>query len=313
MDVSIIIVNYKTVPLIIDCVYSILKYVRDITYEVIVVDNHSEDNFQERLRMEFGDAVFCVSLQDNLGFGRANNEGFKVAKGRNLFCLNPDTLLLNNAVKILSDYLDGHPEVGACGGNLYDEEMRPVHSFSRTFPSLCSELDSLVFNVIGKMAYSKSMMFNYTGKPLDVAYITGADLMIRRNVLDKTSGFSPNFFMYFEETDLCYCIRKKGFRIVSVPGAKIQHLEGKSFSKLKINQRRMEIFECGRLMYYRRNVATASALLAHLVYVVGLMLKVLVFGMLSFGLKKYDYRYRYRYFFCKLKVALMMKNIRLWI
>ena len=75
----------------------------------------------------------------------------------------------------------------------------------------------------------------------------------------------------------------------------------------------MEIFECGRLMYYRRNVATASALLAHLVYVVGLMLKVLVFGMLSFGLKKYDYRYRYRYFFFFLKVALMMKNIRLWI
>ena len=311
MDVSIIIVNYKTVPLIVDCIRSIREHVRGIAYEVIVVDNHSGDNFQERLQAEFGDGVVCVPLPENIGFGRANNEGFKVAKGRNLFCLNPDTLLLNNAVKILSDYLDDHPEAGACGGNLYDEEMRPIHSFLRTFPSLCSELDALLFNVPGKMIYSKSMMFNHTGKPLDVAYITGADLMVRHNVLDKTGGFSSDFFMYFEETDWCYRIQKIGFKIVSVPDAKIQHLEGKSFSEQKINRRRMETFESGRLTYYRRNVPKVAALLAHLAYVAGLAVKVLVFGVLSIGKKRYNYRYRY--FSCKLRVALMTRNIRLWL
>lgn len=311
MDVSIIIVNYKTVPLIINCVHSILEYVRDIEYEVIVVDNHSEDGFQERLRAEFGDGVVCLPLSENIGFGRANNEGFKIAKGRNLFCLNPDTLLLNNAVKILSDYLDGHPGVGACGGNLFDESMRPMHSFSRTFPSFWSELDGLFFNVIGRLAYSDSTMFNHTGTVLDVAYITGADLMMKREVLDITGGFSPDFFMYFEETDLCRRIKNHRLSIVSVPEAKIQHLEGKSFSEQKINVRRMEVFEKGRLIYYRRNVSPVEAVFAHCAYSIGLVLKVIVFGALSICLKRYSFRCKY--FFGRLKAAFTLKNIRLWI
>ena len=274
MDVSIVIVNYKTVPLIINCVHSILKHVRDIAYEVIVVDNHSEDNFQERLHAEFGDAVICVSLPENIGFGRANNEGFKIAKGRNLFCLNPDTLLLNNAVKILSEYLDIHYEVGACGGNLYDEEMRPALSFRRILPSVTWEVNEL-FNLIPeKIVYSKNRCFNDSGKSLNVGYITGADLMIRRDVFEKVSGFSPDFFMYYEETDLCCRIRKGGFRIVSVPEAKIQHLEGKSFSKGQININRISFSEKGRLIYLKRNFSKCYVNLANLVYSIFLLSRI---------------------------------------
>ena len=123
MDVSVIIVNYKTVPLILDCLESLRAKTKGITYEVIVVDNNSGDDFQERILERFPE-VQCLPLPENVGFGRANNEGLKIAKGRNIFFLNPDTLLLNNAIKILSDYLDGHPQVGACGGNLYDAEMK---------------------------------------------------------------------------------------------------------------------------------------------------------------------------------------------
>ena len=266
MDVSIVIVNYKTVSLIVDCIRSIREHVRDIAYEVIVVDNHSGDNFQERLQAEFGDGVVCVPLPENIGFGRANNEGFKVAKGRNLFCLNPDTLLLNNAVKILSDYLDGHPEAGACGGNLYDEEMRPALSFRRMLPSVAWEVNELFNLVPEKLFYGKNRKFNSSDKPMNVGYVTGADLMLRRSVLEKVGGFSPDFFMYYEETDLCCRIRKGGFKIVSVPEAKIQHLEGKSFSEGQININRISFSERGRLIYLKRNFSQCHVDLANLVY-----------------------------------------------
>lgn len=266
MDVSIIIVNYKTVPMIINCVYSIQEHVRDIEYEVIVVDNHSEDGFQERLRTEFGEKVVCLPLPENIGFGRANNEGFKIAKGRNLFCLNPDTLLLNNAVKILSDYLDEHPEAGACGGNLFDEEMQPALSFRRMLPSITWEINEL-FNLIPeKIVYGKNYRFNFLDHSLNVGYITGADLMLRRDVLEKVGGFSPDFFMYYEETDLCCRIQKRGVKVVSVPEAKILHLEGKSFNDERININRISFSERGRLIYLKRNFSQWHVYFSNLVY-----------------------------------------------
>ena len=101
MDVSIIIVNYKTLSLIVNCIRSIIEKTDGISYEIIVVDNNSNDDFSKCLKDKFGNLVKCVPLQENIGFGRANNEGLKIATGRNIFYLNPDTLLINNAIKIL--------------------------------------------------------------------------------------------------------------------------------------------------------------------------------------------------------------------
>ena len=116
VDVSIIIVNYKTVSLIKHAISSILHIVKDIEYEIIIVDNCSGD-YLEEIKKEF--PLKLILLSENLGFGKANNEAAKKAKGRNLFFLNPDTYLINNAVKLLSDYLDAHENIGIVGGNLY--------------------------------------------------------------------------------------------------------------------------------------------------------------------------------------------------
>ena len=105
MDVSIIIINYNTISFLIDAVDSIFAKTEGIEYEIIVVDNNSNDNSKTIIMEKYGKKVIYLSLPENIGFGRANNEGAKIAKGRNLFFLNPDTLLLNNATKILSDYL----------------------------------------------------------------------------------------------------------------------------------------------------------------------------------------------------------------
>lgn len=229
MDVSIIIVNYNTSKLINDCIESIFRLVTDIDYEIIIVDNNTE-NLSDTIVFHDNSQIKILQLSENVGFGRANNAGSMLAAGRNLFFLNPDTILLNNAVKILSDYLDSNPICGACGGNLYDANLNPVHSFRVIFPSIMWELNELTRYKLEKIIYGESCQFNYSSQPKKVAYITGADIMIRKNLFNQLNGFSNDFFMYYEETDLCKRIAKKGYSIISIPTSKIQHLEGKSYS-----------------------------------------------------------------------------------
>lgn len=267
MDVSVIYVNYHTSGLIADSMRSLLHHTSGVSYEVIVVDNGSQPDLPEILAQAVPEQpVRCVMLKENRGFGVANNEGFCIATGRNLFCLNPDTLLLNNAVKILSDRLDTHPGTGAVGGNLYDAEMRPALSYRRIFPGIRWEINDLLHLWPEKLRYGASARFNAGDTPLDVAYISGADLMMPRHVVELTGGFSPDFFMYFEETDLCRRIRRAGYRITSVPQARIQHLEGASFAQEGVNRARISRAEKGRITYLRRNLAAPGRMVAQAIY-----------------------------------------------
>lgn len=267
MDVSIIIVNYHTAAFIVDCLRSVYEKTEGIEFEVIIVDNASGDGYEETIASEFpGKDIKFITLEENVGFGRANNAGFEIAKGRNLLCLNPDTILINNAVKILSDYLDDNPDVGACGGNLYDEKMKPALSFRRMLPGIKWELNELLHLWIDKIQYGKNQRFNFSSEPLNVGYITGADLMMPKWVVEKDGGYSPDFFMYYEETDLCCRIHRMGLRVVSVPAAEIQHLEGGSFDTSSINYSRLQRSERGRLTYMRRNLSGGSRYIANAIY-----------------------------------------------
>jgi GT2 family glycosyltransferase len=193
--------------------------------------------------------VILIESQKNLGFGQANNLGFKRAKGRNIFLLNPDTILLNNAVKILSDYLDNNLQVGVCGGNLYNEKGEPMHSMGRYMPSIFLELNNLFRSRLFKIMHKKNLYFNHTNNPLKVAYVIGADMMLRAPILNTVGGFDPDFFMYLEEIELTYRIKKSGFSIYSVPDAKIIHLEGQSFSD---NLERKKLLSNSSDLYYKK-------------------------------------------------------------
>jgi GT2 family glycosyltransferase len=238
MDVSIIIVNYNTFPLTKAAIESVFEKTEGITYEIILIDNNSPDGSGQELKNFFNEKIVYLQNTENMGFGRANNEAAKIARGRNLFFLNSDTILLNNAVKILSDYLDNNPRVGCCGGNLLNEDGKPTHSFYRYFiPSIFGEINRLFMRLPEKILYGKNYEFNNRKKPLKVAYITGADLMIRKKIFDELNGFDPDFFMYYEETELEYRVKNTNYLIISVPFAQIIHLEDKScsnnFDKLK--------------------------------------------------------------------------------
>lgn len=250
MDVSIIIVNYKTLSLVMDCINSIIKHSIGISYEVIVVDNNSHDDFDKHIKSVYDNRVLCLPLSENIGFGRANNEGVKLARGRNIFFLNPDTLLLNNAVKVLSDYLDANPSVACCGGNLYNVEMKPMHSYSMLLPSLSWEINLLSGGRYEKLRWGKNAQFNHTLVPRKVGYICGADMMVKHEVLEKLGGFSNDFFLYYEDTELAYRIKLAGYEIVSIPFAKIQHLEGKSMGGKSFNPVRIQYIETSLSKFY---------------------------------------------------------------
>ncbi len=227
LHLSIIYVNYKTCNLILDSIKSVKDNTQNINYEIIVVDNNSEDNSLFIIKKHYPEVIYIQS-GENLGFGKANNLGSKQAKGECIIFLNPDTLLINNALYILFNYLVSSDDIAICGGNLYDIQKKPTTSFNRNFPSYIQELLSIFYVNISSLHHFKSKNFNYTQKPLLVSSIIGADLMIKKNVLDQIGGFDPIFFMNYEETELCYRVYKKGYKIVSVPDAKIIHLEGKS-------------------------------------------------------------------------------------
>lgn len=222
--------TYNTLKMTKECINCIFEKQRGIAYEVILVDNASTDGSKEIFEKD--ERITYIYNTDNLGFGKANNIGLKYARGRYVLFLNSDTLLINNAIEILARFLDTHENCGACGGNLLSREGAPLHSFRRLAP-LPFEINQLLGNVPSKIIFQNNEEYNHTDAPLIVNTIVGADLMIRNSILSTIGGFDERFFMYCEETELCHRIRKAGYHIMSVPNARIIHLEGASFSKDK--------------------------------------------------------------------------------
>lgn len=275
MDVSIIIVNYNTSKLINDCISSIFDRVIGIEYEIIIVDNNTEE-LSKVITASEDSHVKLLQLPENIGFGLANNAGAKIAAGKYLFLLNPDTVLMNNAVKILYDFAETHTNVGACGGNLYDENIQPAHSFRLSRPGIKQEINNLFCGLLDRIKYGHSLVFNYNDKPLKVGYITGADLMILKSNFQKVGGFSKAFFMYYEETDLCERLSRLNLSIFSVPDANIQHLDGKSFNNNNDNLRRISIVETSRKIYMSKNFNKLNTLCCNAIYFIYLLSRSLM-------------------------------------
>lgn len=249
MDVSVIIVNYNTLELTKNTINSVIEKTVDINYEIILVDNASTDGSIEYFEEKYNNKIIFLKNEENLGFGRANNKGIEIARGKYVFLLNSDTLLINNAVKILYEYMEKEIKTGICGGNLYDIELKPVHSFLLKIPSIKTEINSQlnIFSKLIRKILKKREDFNYSTLPLEVGYITGADMMIQKSIIEKTGKFDDDFFMYFEETELTYRIKKIGYKVMSVPEAKIIHLEGKS---TKFKESRYNMFLESKYKYF---------------------------------------------------------------
>lgn len=235
VTISIIIINYKTKELVANTINSIYQYTQDISFEIIVVDNNSKDGICELLRKQYPKVKFIQNTQ-NSGFGSANNIAIKQAQGQYLFLLNPDTLLLNNAIKYFYDYCEVNKDkkIGCLGGYLEDMEGHTIHSYG-SFLNYWYDVAYIVGYNLKKLLNLKRTKFvkpiyQKFVNPIEVDYITGADLFIPRDVLEEIGVFDEEFFMYSEETDLEYRMMKNGYTRIVIPEPRIIHLEGQSFS-----------------------------------------------------------------------------------
>jgi GT2 family glycosyltransferase len=248
MDVSIIIVNYNTQDLTLQCLRSVYEKTTGLLFEVIVVDNASSDDSVKQIGLEFPQAKLIKSTE-NLGFGRANNLGYEHSTGDYIFLLNSDTILINNAIEILWQFLNEHVDFAIVGGQLFEKDgLRTTHSYSYVFPSLLMELDILLRGRITRRIENKKLKFIAMDGFVTVAYITGADMMLRRCDIQQYRFFNPRFFLYFEETELSYRYHRNGRISVFLPTAKIIHLAGGSFS---LEKARSKFYVEGRRNYYK--------------------------------------------------------------
>lgn len=230
IDVSIIIVNYNTKKLLSQCISSIVKMTKDISYEIIVVDNASKDGSVDMLKKNYSN-VRVIEAGSNLGFGRANNLGMENAYGKYYLLLNSDTLLLNNAIKIFYDKAQAlkrrNLKFGGLGAILIGSDMQTCNSFGR----FATPILQLRWELSKYFRFLKDRSINHPDKVSDtinVDYITGADLLIPKEVYEITRGFDPDFFMYCEEVDLQKRMENLGLSRLIIPGPEIIHLEGGS-------------------------------------------------------------------------------------
>lgn len=251
LDVSIILVNYKTPDFVKEVVKSIRNKSNGFTYEIIVVDNSNDSLELSKIKTIDDNKYYVINAKENLGFGKANNLGASIARGKYLFFLNTDTLLLNNAIFELFCFLENNGNVGIVGSNLYTIEGKPNHSYSLCEKNIAEEKrENSIFHVIRTRLFFKRTDFNYSNVPLEIkGYVCGAALMIRSRVFHEIGGFDKDIFMYAEESLLCYkVIHEKHMKIFNAPSSKIIHFEGGSFGKVSSN--RAKIMVDGNYVYY---------------------------------------------------------------
>lgn len=276
MNVSIILVNYNTHDLTQACIDSIFEKTKDIEFEVILVDNDSKDGSQEIFSKDR--RITFVESGGNIGFGRANNLGVKKASGKYIFFLNTDTMLVNNAIKYFFDYCEehSHDKFGGIGCLLQDKEGNTIHSFAH-FPTLTSNIRDFLVAPIYKKLGKTYQRYDTTDDDVTkdsfrVDYVTGADLFVSRELIDKCGAFDKDFFMYFEETEMQHRWSRAGYPSTIIKTPKIIHLEGGSvkIGQPKFNHRQFLFGLRSKNLYFKKTQGLISYILYRIINVLNI-------------------------------------------
>lgn len=230
-DLTLIIVSWNVRDYLGPCLRSVAAMSAGLAMQIIVVDNGSSDGTPEMLADEFPD-VQLIASAENLGFGRAHNLAVPAAHGRYLALLNPDTLLLNDVFGQLVGLLDARPEIGIAGPKLVAEDGRVEFACARRLATLGSELRVIAgIGLAPGRATSTSLppaAYEYS-QPVEC--VSGACLVMRRDLLVAGNIFDPRFFMYAEDIDLCFEAAVRGLGVYYLSEARVLHYGGASSSQ----------------------------------------------------------------------------------
>ncbi|MCL5959719.1 MAG: glycosyltransferase family 2 protein [Chloroflexi bacterium] len=228
LDISVVIVSFNTRDLLLQCLRSVFDGSASLGMEVWVVDNASTDGSAQAVR-ELCPEVRLIPNDQNQGFAAASNQAMRQCSGRYVLLLNPDTIVLEDALRRLVDFLDEHPRVGIAGGRLVYPDGSFQHSAFH-FPTLAMAL--LDFFPINHRLINSRLNGRYPAgaydRPFPIDHPLGANLLARREVLEQVGLLDENFFMYCEEIDFCLRTKLRGWDIYCVPSAKIVHYSGQS-------------------------------------------------------------------------------------
>ncbi|WP_347274404.1 glycosyltransferase family 2 protein [Candidatus Kuenenia sp.] len=236
IEISFIIVDYNAFLSLQRLMETIRKKTKDISYEIIVVDN-SKDTKESFFQKNHPDIKYIFNSK-NLGFSKAANIGINNSAGQYVLLLNPDTRLKNNVAMLLAGFLDKHPDVGVAGAKILNDD-ESIQFSCRSFPSYKTAFFnrySLLTRMFPKNRYSTAYInpINSHNETAGVDWLSGSCMMLRKQALESTGLFDENFFMYCEDVDICHRMKLLGWKVVYYPEAVIYHSIGKSSSQNKI-------------------------------------------------------------------------------
>lgn len=235
-DITVCIVNWNTKELLRECLKSVFELTGGVSFEVIVVDNASTDGSASMVRRSFP-GCRLIECESNVGFVMANNLGLRGANGKYFLYLNPDTKLVTNALYDMYGFLEENTAFGAAGCRLVGPDGEIQYTCAAAFPTPFNELCHLFFlNRIfpgSRLLSSRELGYWDHKDSRPVECVSGACMMVKTSVLKLLNGFDEKIFMYAEDTDLCYRIRKAGFGIYYLASSAVIHYEGGSSRKKK--------------------------------------------------------------------------------
>jgi len=246
MDISIVVVNWNTKDLLLDCLASVYAMVREVRFEVFLVDNASSDGSVAAVRTQYPQ-VKVIQNEKNLGFAAANNKALRVMQGKYALLLNTDAILTEGAMARLFQYMEGHGEVAMACGQLLNADGTKQNSIAN-FPSFLTLLanETLLRILMPKRFPSKRQDY---AAPIPVESCIGACLMVRKEAMDAVGLLDERYFFFMEETDWARAMSKAGWQSRFVPDAKIYHLQGQSAGD---NAKARKMFYRSRYQYLRK-------------------------------------------------------------
>jgi GT2 family glycosyltransferase len=237
LELSVIIVNWNSRDFLRQCLASLNSHCRGISMEIIVVDGGSFDGCGEMLAREFPSVVFIQS-DKNVGFARANNLGVRQARGRCLLFLNPDTEFFEDSICVLLERISALSQAGAIGCRLLNSDRSLQASCVQAFPTVLNQVFNSEFlrrRFPNWKMWGIAALFADPPQPAVVEVVSGACLMVRRDVFEAVGGFTELYFMYGEDADICFKIARAGHRVYYTPETSVIHHGGSSSRQAQTN------------------------------------------------------------------------------
>ena len=282
MNLLVVILNYRTPDLTIDCLRSLRDEVAPAQARVVVVDGGSADGSARQIgeaiqAAGWGDWASLLPLEHNGGYAAGNNAGVRLANGEGtpaayVLLLNPDTVVRPGALRDLVAFMDDHPKAGIAGSRLVNAAGQAECSAHR-FPSPLGELEGAArFGPISRALGAYRVSPPIPERPQLCDWVSGASLIIRREVFDSIGLLDEGFFLYFEEVDFCRRAKQAGWEIWYVPSSEVVHLEGASTGIRKGSERRARYWFESRRRFFVKHYGVVGLMAADLLWVVGRLL-----------------------------------------